>query len=83
MINYPFCFNVYFYLFIFLFFCASGDGEDNLILGLNVDKVSQNENVKFTLGEEETEVAPSCILVCLTLDGKISLFHFARYFCML
>ncbi|XP_022884649.1 nuclear pore complex protein NUP214 isoform X2 [Olea europaea var. sylvestris] len=56
---------------------CQGDGEDNLILGLNVDKVSQNENVKFTLGEEETEVAPSCILVCLTLDGKISLFHFA------
>lgn len=56
---------------------CQGDGEDNLILGLTVDKVCQNENVKFTLGEEETEVSPCCILVCLTLDGKISIFHFA------
>ncbi|KAL2557114.1 Nuclear pore complex protein [Forsythia ovata] len=56
---------------------CQGDGEDNLILGLTVDKVSQNENVKFTLGEEETEVSPCCVLVCLTVDGKISVFHFA------
>ncbi|CAI9768668.1 unnamed protein product [Fraxinus pennsylvanica] len=56
---------------------CQGDGEDNLILGLTVDKVCQNENVKLTLGEEETEVSPCCILICLTLDGKISIFHFA------
>ncbi|KAL2540818.1 Nuclear pore complex protein [Abeliophyllum distichum] len=56
---------------------CQGDGEDNLILGLSVDKVSHNENVKFTLGEEETEVSPCCVLLCLRIDGKISVFHFA------
>ncbi|KAL3529808.1 hypothetical protein ACH5RR_009130, partial [Cinchona calisaya] len=53
------------------------NGDDNLVLALSVDKVSQNDEIKFILGEEETEVSPCCILLCLTIDGKISLFHFA------
>lgn len=58
---------------------ASGNGDDNLILALCVDKVSQNDKIKFTLGEEETEVSPCCVLLCVTIDGKLSLFHFVRY----
>ncbi|XP_020552303.1 nuclear pore complex protein NUP214 isoform X2 [Sesamum indicum] len=53
------------------------NGEENVIMGLSVDKVSQNENVRFTLGDEETEVSPCCLIVCQTIDGKISVFHFA------
>ncbi|GER50707.1 nuclear pore complex protein [Striga asiatica] len=60
-----------------LYIDSQDDGEENVILGLFVDKVSQNEDVKFTLGDEETEVSPCCVIICLTIDGKISVFHFA------
>ncbi|KAL9140612.1 hypothetical protein ABFS82_14G048600 [Erythranthe guttata] len=56
---------------------SQANGDENVILGLSVDKVSQNENVRFTLGDEETEVSPCCIVICLTIDGKVSVFHFA------
>lgn len=56
----------------------SDDGEENVILGLSVDKSSQNENLSFTLGDVEREVSPCCVIICITIDGKISLFHFAR-----
>nr|GFC69765.1 nuclear pore complex protein NUP214 isoform X2 [Tanacetum cinerariifolium] len=55
---------------------ANGD-DANMILGLAIDKVNQNENDKLVCGEKETEVSPCCILMCLTLDGKLFLFHFA------
>ncbi|KAK4408611.1 Nuclear pore complex protein [Sesamum angolense] len=60
-----------------LYIDSQANGEENVIMGLSVDKVSQNENVRFTLGDEETEVSPCCVIVCLTIDGKISVFHFA------
>ncbi|CAA0829036.1 Nuclear pore complex protein NUP214 [Striga hermonthica] len=60
-----------------LYIDSQEDGEENVILGLSVDKVSQNEEVKFMLGDEETEVSPCCVIIYLTIDGKISVFHFA------
>ncbi|KAK4441074.1 Nuclear pore complex protein [Sesamum alatum] len=60
-----------------LYIDSQANGEENVIMGLSVDKVSQNENVRFTLGDEETEVSPCCVIVCLTIDGKVSVFHFA------
>ncbi|XP_073276104.1 nuclear pore complex protein NUP214-like isoform X1 [Primulina huaijiensis] len=60
-----------------LYIDSQGDGEENVILGIAVDKVSQDENAKLTLGDEDTEVSPSCVVICLTIDGKISVFHFA------
>ncbi|KAG8371782.1 hypothetical protein BUALT_Bualt13G0124000 [Buddleja alternifolia] len=60
-----------------LYIDSQGNGEENVILGLTVDKVSQDENVKLTLGDEETEVSPCCVILCLTIDGKVSVFHFA------
>ncbi|KAL3850357.1 hypothetical protein ACJIZ3_012239 [Penstemon smallii] len=56
---------------------SQDNGEDNVLLGLSVDKVSQNKNAKLTLGDEETEVSPCCVVICLTIDGKVSVFHFA------
>lgn len=53
------------------------NGDDNCLLALAVDKVPQKSEVKFVLGEEETEVPPSCILLCLTVDGKLAFFYFA------
>ncbi|KAL6500068.1 hypothetical protein OROGR_027978 [Orobanche gracilis] len=53
------------------------NGEENVILGLSVDKVSQNKDVRFIVGDEETEVSPCCVIICLTIDGNISVFHFA------
>ncbi|PWA41811.1 hypothetical protein CTI12_AA550710 [Artemisia annua] len=55
---------------------ANGD-DANMILGLAIDKVNQNENDIVVCGEKETEVSPCCILMCLTVDGKLFLFHFA------
>ncbi|XP_006363606.1 nuclear pore complex protein NUP214 isoform X2 [Solanum tuberosum] len=52
-------------------------GDDILILGLAIDKVSQNGEIKLLLGEEEKEVSPCCLLLCLTNDGRVSIFHFA------
>lgn len=53
-----------------------GNGDDNLILASYVDKVSQNHEIRCIVGEAETELSPCCILLCLTIDGKLSLFHF-------
>ncbi|XP_051142716.1 nuclear pore complex protein NUP214 [Andrographis paniculata] len=60
-----------------LYIDSQDDGEENVLVGLSVDKVSQKENVTFTLGDEETEASPCCIIICLTIDGNISVFHFA------
>ncbi|KAL8484342.1 hypothetical protein ACS0TY_026863 [Phlomoides rotata] len=55
---------------------SQGNGDENVIIGLSVDKVSQNESKKLTLGNEERELPPCCVILCLTIDGKISVFHF-------
>ncbi|MCD7449766.1 hypothetical protein HAX54_001335, partial [Datura stramonium] len=56
---------------------AQDSGDEILILGLAIDKVSQNGEIKLLLGEEEKEVSPCCLLLCLTNDGRLSIFHFA------
>ncbi|XP_024984624.1 nuclear pore complex protein NUP214 isoform X2 [Cynara cardunculus var. scolymus] len=53
------------------------NSDDNLILGFAVNKAYQDDNIRFVLGEEDTEVSPCCVLLCLTLDGKLFMFHFA------
>ncbi|XP_042040012.1 nuclear pore complex protein NUP214-like isoform X1 [Salvia splendens] len=59
-----------------LYIDSQADGEENVILGLSLDKASQNENLSFTLGDVEREVSPCCLIICITIDGKISVFHF-------
>ncbi|KAE9601245.1 hypothetical protein Lal_00024059 [Lupinus albus] len=55
------------------------NGDDNLLLGLCVDNVSIYEQVGVQLGvgEERTELSPYCVLICLTLEGKLVMFHVA------
>ncbi|KAL5798794.1 hypothetical protein ACOSQ2_003614 [Xanthoceras sorbifolium] len=54
------------------------NGNDNLIMGLCIDKVSLYGKVKVQLGvEEPKELSPYCILMCLTLEGKLNMFHVA------
>ncbi|KDO54529.1 hypothetical protein CISIN_1g000229mg [Citrus sinensis] len=53
------------------------NGNDNLIMGLCIDKVSLCGKVKVQLGVEEKELSPYFILMCLTLDGKLNMFHVA------
>ncbi|KAM7522789.1 hypothetical protein LguiA_012691 [Lonicera macranthoides] len=55
---------------------SQGNGDDNLILGLCVDKVSHDESIVLTLGDEEKEVSPCCIVLCVTVDSKLTIFHF-------
>ncbi|KAF5187282.1 Nuclear pore complex protein [Thalictrum thalictroides] len=49
--------------------------DDNLIMGFGVDKVSLYEKVEVTVGVERKELSPFCILLCLTLDGKLMIFY--------
>ncbi|KAJ8574010.1 hypothetical protein K7X08_010521 [Anisodus acutangulus] len=56
---------------------AQDGGDDVVILGLAVDKVSLNGEIKLLVGEEEKEVSPCCLLLCLTNDGRLAIFHFA------
>ncbi|KAG5568635.1 hypothetical protein H5410_064351 [Solanum commersonii] len=60
------------------FILVSDCGDDILIMELAIDKVSRNGEIKLLLGEEEKEVSPCCLLHCLTNDGRLSIFHFAR-----
>ncbi|XP_050368451.1 nuclear pore complex protein NUP214 isoform X2 [Argentina anserina] len=53
------------------------NGDDNLILGLCMDKISVSQKVSVGLGMEQRELSPYCILICLTLDGKLIMYHVA------
>ncbi|KAK7357242.1 hypothetical protein VNO80_16526 [Phaseolus coccineus] len=54
------------------------NGDDNLLVGLCIDNVSIYEKVGVQLGvEERTELSPYCVLICLTLEGKLVMFHVA------
>ncbi|XP_020597673.1 nuclear pore complex protein NUP214 [Phalaenopsis equestris] len=53
------------------------DGDDNLIVGLAVDKSSLYEKIKIQRDLEFKELPPRCILLCLTCDGKLTLNHAA------
>ncbi|KAK7405276.1 hypothetical protein VNO78_06480 [Psophocarpus tetragonolobus] len=54
------------------------NGDDNLLLGLCIDNVSIYQKVGVQLGvEERTELSPHCVLICLTLEGKLVMFHVA------
>lgn len=49
-------------------------------MGLCIDKVSINGKVTVQLGvEQHKELPPYCVLMCLTLEGKLVMFHVARY----
>ncbi|KAI3862828.1 hypothetical protein MKW98_008668 [Papaver atlanticum] len=54
------------------------NGDDNVIMGFGVDQVSLYEKVKFKQGVEERELSPHCVLLCLTLEGKLIMFYLAR-----
>ncbi|KAJ4970400.1 hypothetical protein NE237_003499 [Protea cynaroides] len=54
------------------------NGDDNLIVGFGVDKVSLYDKVKVKVGDEEwKELSSYCVLLCLTLEGTLTMFHFA------
>lgn len=55
-------------------------GDDNLILGFGVDKVSIYEKIEVKKNDaEQQELSPYCILLCLSSDGKLIMFYVARY----
>lgn len=82
----------YFCILQHLFFCdiilshscfVPANGDDNLVMGLSIDRVSLPGKVLVRVGFEDTrEVSPYCILVCLTLEGELIMFQFSRY-CLL
>ncbi|CAO2835867.1 unnamed protein product [Amaranthus hypochondriacus] len=54
------------------------NGDENMVLGLCADESAVYENVKVKIGlEEETELPSCCLLLCLTLEGKLVMFYVA------
>ncbi|KAF5947726.1 hypothetical protein HYC85_013683 [Camellia sinensis] len=53
------------------------NGDDNIVLGLCLDKISYNEKVEVKLGAEYKELSPFCVLLCLSFDGRLSMFQVA------
>ncbi|URE00171.1 hypothetical protein MUK42_20830 [Musa troglodytarum] len=58
--------------------CLKENGDDNLILGFGIDKISVYEKVKVQVGIESIELSPLCVLFCLTCEGKLIMYHVAR-----
>ncbi|KAF3322585.1 Nuclear pore complex protein NUP214 [Carex littledalei] len=54
------------------------NGEDNTIVGFGVEKVSLFEKITIQVGAETEELAPQYIMVCLTCEGKLIMYHIAR-----
>lgn len=56
------------------------DDNDNIIVGLCIDGASECEKVRFQQGvDDPRELSPYCVMFCLTLEGKLIMFHLARY----
>ncbi|ESQ29912.1 hypothetical protein EUTSA_v10011181mg [Eutrema salsugineum] len=54
------------------------NGDDNMIMGLCIDRVSVEGTVNLRSGDDEMkELPPYCVLVCLTLEGKMVMFNVA------
>ncbi|CAL5404785.1 unnamed protein product [Camellia sinensis] len=53
------------------------NGDDNIVLGLCLDKISYNEKAEVKLGAEYKELSPFCVLLCLSFDGRLSMFQVA------
>lgn len=73
-------FHIEFFISIFLLcYCPlSENGDDNLILGFGIDKVSLYEKIEVQVGVEYKELSPLCVLFCLTCEGKLIMYHVAR-----
>lgn len=55
------------------------NGDDNMIMGLCIDMVSVEGTVNVRSGDDELkELPPFCVLVCLTLEGKLVMYNVAR-----
>lgn len=63
---------------IIFFFLITENGEDNTIVGFGVEKVSLFEKIIIQAGAETQELAPQYIMVCLTCEGKLIMYHIAR-----
>lgn len=75
------------YVFFFLqlhvrykeFFFLSENGDDNMIMGLCIDRVSVEGTVNVRSGDDDVkELPPYFVLLCLTLEGKLVMFNVAR-----
>ncbi|KAG1371445.1 putative nuclear pore complex protein NUP214 [Cocos nucifera] len=55
------------------------NGNDSLLLGFGVDKVSVYEKVKVQVELQTIELSPRCIVLCLTCEGKLIMYHVASF----
>uniref|UniRef100_A0A1J3EM12 Nuclear pore complex protein NUP214 n=1 Tax=Noccaea caerulescens TaxID=107243 RepID=A0A1J3EM12_NOCCA len=54
------------------------NGDDNMIMGLCTDTVSVEGTVKVGTGDDDMkELSPYCVLLCLTLEGKLVMYNVA------
>lgn len=54
------------------------NGDDNTILGFSVDRFSLYEKVTIKVDSDMKELSPRCVLLCLTVEGKLIMYHAAR-----
>ncbi|CAN8287972.1 unnamed protein product [Cochlearia groenlandica] len=54
------------------------NGDDNMIMGLCIDRVSVEGTINVRSGDDDLkELPPYCVLLCLTLEGKLVVFNVA------
>ncbi|XP_047318048.1 nuclear pore complex protein NUP214 [Impatiens glandulifera] len=51
--------------------------DENMVLGLCVDRVSHDEKIEVKIGDEYKEISPECILMCLSSEGKLVMYNVA------
>ncbi|CAA6654504.1 unnamed protein product [Spirodela intermedia] len=52
--------------------------DENLLLGFDIDRVSIHEKLELIIDSEVKVLSPHCVLLCLSCEGKIIMFHVAR-----
>uniref|UniRef100_A0A1D1Z7S4 Nuclear pore complex protein Nup214 n=1 Tax=Anthurium amnicola TaxID=1678845 RepID=A0A1D1Z7S4_9ARAE len=52
--------------------------DENLLLGIDIDRISIHEKLELKIDSEVKVLSPHCILLCLSCEGKLIMFHVAR-----
>jgi hypothetical protein len=58
--------------------CISASGDDNCVIGLAVDMTTSSIQLPALDGETGEKLLPGPVIVCMTIEGNLSLFSAAR-----
>ena len=57
----------------------AASGDDNCVVGLAVDQTTSSIQLPALDGETGEKLPPGPVLLCMTIEGNLSLFSAARY----